>query len=135
MDTDKDFERSGVNAAFGMKDSHRMEQLGERADRMAEEAARKAKELKDQASDVVGSAKERASETYDRTREALNRTYDRALDYGRQNPGSAILMGFGAGIGVGLLLAGNVASRRRSGLLPSVATSLADIVYEVFDRR
>jgi ElaB/YqjD/DUF883 family membrane-anchored ribosome-binding protein len=132
---DQDFEKLGSNTAPGMTDSHRLEDLGERADRLADEAARKAQDLKDRASEAVGSAKERASETYDRTREALNRSYDRALDYGRQNPGSAILMGFGAGIGVGLLLAGSAASRRRSGLLPSVATSLADIVYEVFDRR
>ena len=132
---DKDFATLGGNATPGMRDSHRLENLGERADRITEEAARKAQELKDRASEAVDSAKEKASETYDRTRDTLNRSYDRALDYGRHNPGSAILMGFGAGIGVGLLLAGSAASRRRSGLLPSVATSLADIVYEVFDRR
>jgi ElaB/YqjD/DUF883 family membrane-anchored ribosome-binding protein len=135
MEPNKEFETSGVNPMPGMRDSHRLEHLGERADRMTDEAARKAQDLKERASEAVGSAKERASETYDRTRDALNRSYDRALDYGRQNPGSAILMGFGAGIGVGLLLAGSAAGRRRSGLLPSVATSLADIVYEVFDRR
>jgi ElaB/YqjD/DUF883 family membrane-anchored ribosome-binding protein len=132
---DQEFEKADVNATRGLTDSHRMENLGERADRLADEAARKAQDLKDRASEAAASAKERAAETYDRTRDALNRSYDRALDYGRQNPGSAILMGFGAGIGVGLLLAGSAASRRRSGLLPSVATSLADIVYEVFDRR
>src|SRR4029434_9800313 len=104
MEPEKDFETRGLNTMPGTKESHRLEHLGERADRMADEAARKAQDLKNRASEAVDSAKETSSEKYDRTKEALNRSYDRALDYGRQNPGTAILMGFGAGIGVGLIL-------------------------------
>jgi len=48
---------------------------------------------------------------YDRSSHAIHETYDQTLKYGRQNPGKAILIGFGIGIGFGMLLTG---SGRRS---------------------
>jgi ElaB/YqjD/DUF883 family membrane-anchored ribosome-binding protein len=136
METNKDFETPRAAAAnSGLEKSRRLENLGERADRLTDEVVGKAQDMKERASGALDGTREKVSETYDRTRDTLNRTYDRAVAYGRENPGTAILIGFGAGVGVGLLVAGGAARRSRSGILPAVATSLADIVYGVFDRR
>jgi ElaB/YqjD/DUF883 family membrane-anchored ribosome-binding protein len=139
METNKDFGTPGAASGIGGRTpqddrSRRLERLGDEAERLTEEAATAAQDLKDRASRKLDDAREALSDRYDRTRDTLNRTYDRALDYSRENPGTALLIGFGAGIGVGLLLAGSTV-RRRSGVLPVVANALTDIAYEVLERR
>src|ERR1051325_5680610 len=52
----------------------------------------------DKTSEVLGNA-------YDKTSEVLSNTYDKTVAYGRENPGTMSLIAFGAGIGVGVLLA------------------------------
>jgi hypothetical protein len=48
---------------------------------------------------------------YDKSARAINQTYDQAMDYGRNNPGKAVLIAFGAGIGLGMILLGSRRSR------------------------
>lgn len=55
--------------------------------------------------------KRTVSEAYDKTSQALSGTYDQAMAYSRENPGRAVLIAFGVGIGIGMLLVG---SSRRS---------------------
>ena len=50
---------------------------------------------------------------YDKTSGALSGTYTHAAKFGRQNPGKVSLITFGAGVGVGLLLAKALTPRRR----------------------
>ena len=53
-------------------------------------------------------------EAYDKTSEVLTNTYDQTMTYGRDNPGKLTLIAFGAGIGIGVLLASGFGGRRSS---------------------
>jgi hypothetical protein len=61
----------------------------------------------DRTSEVLGNA-------YDSTSKVLSNTYDKTMTYGRENPGTLTLIAFGAGIGIGLLLAGSFSGRSRT---------------------
>jgi hypothetical protein len=54
------------------------------------------------------------TQAYDKTAETLSQSYNQAMDYGRENPGKLTLIAFGAGIGIGLLLAGGFSGGRSS---------------------
>jgi ElaB protein len=54
------------------------------------------------------------SEAYDRTTEVLSNTYDKTVSYGRENPGTMTLIAFGAGIGIGMVMAGAFSGRSRT---------------------
>ena len=88
-----------------------------------------AKEAGRQAMDQT---KEVLSEAYDKTSKTLNATYGQAVEYGRKHPGQLTLIAFGAGIGIGLLLASAFNSRSR--FMPSVVNTLSDIATEIFRR-
>jgi len=79
-------------------------------------------------------AKQAVSSAYEKTAETLSNTYDQALEYGRANPGKLTLIAFGAGIGVGILLASGMTARssRTSRIIQPVVGALSEIAYEVF---
>ena len=86
-------------------------------------------------SEVVEQAKEVATDMYNRASKSLNQGVNQAKEYGRENPGAATLIAFGAGIGVGLLLAGSFtsSSRTRTGrIVPPVMNALSQIASEIF---
>ena len=87
-----------------------------------------------EANQVIDQAKQVATDVYNRTSKSLNEGYTQAVEYGRENPGTTLLIAFGAGIGVGLLLAGGFTSRgsRTSRILPPVMNALTEIATEVF---
>jgi len=85
--------------------------------------------------EVVEQAREAASDMYNRASKGLNQSYNQAMDYGRENPGTATLIAFGAGLGVGLLIAGSFtsSSRTRTGrIVPPVMNALSQIASEIF---
>jgi ElaB/YqjD/DUF883 family membrane-anchored ribosome-binding protein len=87
------------------------------------------------ATEVVDQAKQAVTDVYNRASKGLNESYTQAVDYGRENPGKTTLIAFGAGIGIGLLLAGSVGSSRNSRtsrILPPVMNALTEIAREVF---
>ena len=82
---------------------------------------------------IVNGVKETVSDAYDRTSKSLNEGYVKAIDYGRSNPGKMSLIMFGAGLGVGLLLAANNSGRSRRGrIIEPVMNALTDISRELF---
>jgi ElaB/YqjD/DUF883 family membrane-anchored ribosome-binding protein len=84
--------------------------------------------------EVVEQAKEVVNDVYNRASKKVNEGYNQAIDYGRENPGKATLIAFGAGLGLGLLLSGALLapSRSRSSrIVPSVLTALSDIASEI----
>ena len=97
----------------------------------AKETSRGA-EIADQTRQAVDQTKEVLSEAYDKTSKSVNATYGQAMEYGREHPGQLTLIAFGAGIGIGLLLASTFNSRSR--LMPSVVDALSGIATEVFRR-
>lgn len=97
-----------------------------------EEAKETGRQVMDQGKQVMDQTKEALSEAYDKTSKTLNATYGQAMEYGREHPGQLTLIAFGAGIGIGLLLASTFNSRSR--LMPSVVDALSGIATEIFRR-
>ncbi|HWP44606.1 MAG TPA: hypothetical protein VNO14_15270 [Blastocatellia bacterium] len=98
----------------------------QRAREMGREAARGAQQVYDQTRQTV-------SDAYGKTSETLSHTYDQAMNYGRQHPGQLTLIAFGAGIGVGLLLASSMSGRSRtSRIIEPVGQALTHIAAEIF---
>jgi ElaB/YqjD/DUF883 family membrane-anchored ribosome-binding protein len=81
---------------------------------------------------IVHDVKETMTEAYDRTARTLNDGYSRAVDYGRSNPGKTSLIIFGAGLGVGLLLANTGSRNRKRRIVTPVMNALTDIASQVF---
>jgi ElaB/YqjD/DUF883 family membrane-anchored ribosome-binding protein len=115
--------------------NRRLEDLGQGAERLADEAAGRAQELRDRAATALEDTKQQVSASYDRALHLLERGCDRMLDYGRRNPGTAILAGVGAGVALGFALAGGGERRGRAALLPAVAAALAAVADELAARR
>ena len=91
-------------------------------------------EMGNRAAEVMEQTKQAVADAYDRTSRSMQETYEQAIDYGRENPGKITLIAFGAGIGVGLLLASSFSSSRsRNGrIVAPVMTALSEIAVELF---
>jgi len=74
------------------------------------------------------------SDAYDKTSEVISNTYDQTMTYGRENPGKLTLIAFGAGIGIGILLASGVGGgRSRNGRFAEpIVTALSQVALEFF---
>src|SRR5215813_4209120 len=84
--------------------------------------------------ETINQAKQAVTGAYNRASQELSATYKQAMDYGRDNPGKLTLIAFGAGIGVGILLAGGVGSSRNrtDRIVPPVMNALSAIAAEIF---
>lgn len=62
----------------------------------------------------------------------LSNTYDQAMDYGKENPGKLTLIAFGAGIGIGVLLASGLTSgrSRSSRIGEPIVAALSQVAME-----
>jgi hypothetical protein len=86
--------------------------------------------------ETYAKTKQFVSDTYDKTTDVMNGAYQQVLVYGRQNPGTTILMAFGAGAGVGLLLAATGRNSRRSSYYGEpVVNAVSQIASGLFRRR
>lgn len=86
---------------------------------------------------IVDQAKHKVSEAYQQASRSVNETLGQAKEYSRENPGTATLVAFGVGVGVGVLLTSGVlnSSRSRSQrLVPPVMSALSEIAAELFRR-
>jgi ElaB/YqjD/DUF883 family membrane-anchored ribosome-binding protein len=102
-------------------------------------APQKAKELASEMSGrmeaAVDQTKRAVTDAYDKTSEVLSNTYNQTMDYGRENPGKVTLIAFGAGIGIGILLASGFAggrSTRTTRIAEPVVNALSQIAMEFF---
>ncbi len=74
-----------------------------------------------------------ADEAYRRASHGLNEAWEQAMDYGRENPGKSVMIAFGVGVGVGLLMANGFATRSRTRrLVPPVMNAISEIASEFF---
>ena len=85
---------------------------------------------------VVGEAKQAVNDAYGKTTEVLSNTYDQAMVYGKENPGKLTLIAFGAGIGIGVLLAsGFGGGRSRSSRIGEpIVGALSQVAMEFLRR-
>jgi len=88
----------------------------------------------ERASETMDQAKRKVGELYDSANKSLNQQYDRAVSYTRENPGTTTLIAFGAGVGVGMLLIGNITSSRsrRSRVIEPVMNAVSTLATELF---
>ena len=61
--------------------------------------AKQTQDIKDRANEVIDQTRNAVSNAYEQTSQTLGNTYDQAMSYGRDNPGTAMLIAFGAGVG------------------------------------
>jgi len=110
---------------------------GTAARETAERGAQKGAEIYDKTRENLNQAydrtKENLNQAYDRAAHSMQETWDQAVDYSRKNPGTASLIVFGAGIGVGMLIASNMTFRSRSQrIVPPIMRALSEIAGEYF---
>ena len=87
----------------------------------------------DSAQTAYEQTKQVVSDAYGKTSEVLTNTYDQAMTYGRENPGKLTLIAFGAGIGVGVLLASGFGGRSRtSRIAEPIVGALSQVAMEFF---
>jgi ElaB protein len=96
-------------------------------------APQRARQMGSEAQQAYDQTRQAVSDAYERTSETLSQTYDQAMSYGREHPGQLTLIAFGAGIGVGLLLATGFSGRSRSSrIIEPVGQALTQIAAEIF---
>src|SRR5262249_13588315 len=100
------------------------------------EAYDEIRERADEGKARVADAKRKIADAYDRTSETASRLYQDALDYGREHPGTAMLIAFGVGVGLGVMMSdGGRSPRYRRNVVPAIATAAAEAVLDIFDAR
>lgn len=87
-------------------------------------------------SEVAGQARETINHAYSRASRGMSDTWGQAMDYSKEHPGTATIVAFGAGIGLGIFLAGGLGgfqSRSRTRrLVPPVMDAISMITREFF---
>jgi hypothetical protein len=123
-----------INKGEFMESTKRSQEQGNPGGGNQATAARQAEEKTNGKTEVVDQAKQAVTEVYNRASKSLNESYTQAVDFGRENPGKTTLIAFGAGIGIGLLLAGSLTSSRgRTGrIVPPIMNALTEIATEIF---
>jgi uncharacterized protein YecT (DUF1311 family) len=92
----------------------------------ADSAARE--KVEERGAGMMDQAKLKAGQIYNQANRNLNEQYERVIGYGRRSPGKATLIAFGAGVSLGLLVAGRInARRRRSRLIEPVMNALSNL--------
>lgn len=82
--------------------------------------------------EVYGQAKEAVNDVYAKTAQAVSETYEKAKSYSTENPGKAMLIGLGVGVGLGFLLGANTHQSRASRFARPVVNALSEIAREFF---
>lgn len=105
--------------------------------RQAGAAPQRAREIASEVTSGVQSAYDQTvkavSGAYDKTSEVLTNTYDQTMTYGRDNPGKLTMIAFGAGIGIGVLLASGLGGRRRTARYTEpIVNALSQVALEFF---
>jgi ElaB/YqjD/DUF883 family membrane-anchored ribosome-binding protein len=98
-------------------------------------AAEAGTQLRDRATEVYDQTRKAVNEAYDKTTQAVSSTYDQTMTFGREHPGQLTLIAFGAGIGVGLLLASGGPRRRTGRYVEPAINALSEIALEFFRHR
>ncbi|MGA9767991.1 MAG: hypothetical protein WBV94_03055 [Blastocatellia bacterium] len=98
------------------------------------QAASATQRARETAQTAYDQTKQVVNDAYGKTSEVLTNTYDQAMVYGRENPGKLTLIAFGAGIGIGLLLAGSLGGgrSRTNRIAEPIVGALSQVALEFF---
>jgi ElaB/YqjD/DUF883 family membrane-anchored ribosome-binding protein len=89
-----------------------------------------AENIMNQTAHTYHETKRKMGQAYDRSAHAIEQTYDQAMDYGRNNPGKTVLIAFGVGLGVGMLLLGSSRRSRMSRYGEPIVNALSNMAME-----
>ena len=102
----------------------------EEMNRPNEPGASPAQDLLNKGQKAFDETKRAVGAAYDRSSHAIQQTYGEAIEYGRNNPGKAILIAFGIGVGIGVLLAGSNHRSRVSRYGEPIVSALSKVARE-----
>jgi ElaB/YqjD/DUF883 family membrane-anchored ribosome-binding protein len=95
-----------------------------------EHGSSSAENILNQTAQTYQETKRKVGRAYDRSAQAIEQTYDHAMDYGRNNPGKTVMIAFGVGLGVGMLLLGSSRRSRMSRYGEPIVNALSNIAIE-----
>lgn len=84
------------------------------ADKVSNAANAEREQVEGRGAEIFDQAKQKVADAYDQTSKSVTEQYEKALDYGRENPGTTVLIALGVGVGIGVMLAGSFSGSRRS---------------------
>jgi ElaB/YqjD/DUF883 family membrane-anchored ribosome-binding protein len=92
-------------------------------------------EARARVSEMAGQARDTINQAYTRASRSMNDTWGQAMDYSKDHPATATLVAFGAGVGLGLFLAGSFGgfqsrSRRTWRIVPPVMDAISLVTRE-----
>ena len=113
---------------------HLFSSPGSATEKAAQAARAAGDQISDAAAEKLGQAKQMVGDVYDQVNKTVTEKYNQAVDFGRDNPGKTTLIAFGVGIGVGLLMMGNLRRSRRSRgrVVEPVVNALSTLACELF---
>jgi len=82
--------------------------------------------------EILGRAEDAVSDAYDKTSRKVSETYDSARNYSNENPGKAVLIALGIGVGLGVLLCSGSRRSRTGRFAEPVINALSDIALTFF---
>jgi ElaB/YqjD/DUF883 family membrane-anchored ribosome-binding protein len=95
-----------------------------------------AQRAKERVSEMADQARDTINQAYTRASRGMNDTWDQAMDYSKDHPATAALVAFGAGVGIGLFIAGSLGGfqsrSRTSRIVPPVMNAISEIAREFF---
>jgi ElaB/YqjD/DUF883 family membrane-anchored ribosome-binding protein len=89
-----------------------------------------AQSILERGAEAYGQAEKAVSEVSDKTAQAVSETYEQAKNYSRKNPGKAILIALGIGVGLGFLFGASSRHSRTGRIARPVVNALSDIALE-----
>jgi ElaB/YqjD/DUF883 family membrane-anchored ribosome-binding protein len=91
-----------------------------------------AQSILERGAEVYEQAEQAVNDVYDKTAQTVNETYEHAKSYSTENPGKAILIALGIGVGLGFLLGASSRRSRTGRFAQPVVNALSDIALEFF---
>ncbi len=103
-------------------------------DKVSDAAHAVREQVADRGAEIIDQAKQKVSEAYEQTSKGVTDQYEKAMGYGRENPGKTTLIAFGIGVGVGVLLVGNLSGSRSrtSRVVEPVMSAVSTLARELF---
>ena len=89
-----------------------------------------AQSILERGAEAYGQAEKAVSEVSDKTAKAVSETYEQAKSYSRNNPGKAILIALGIGVGLGFLFGASSRHSRTGRIARPVVNALSDVALE-----
>jgi ElaB/YqjD/DUF883 family membrane-anchored ribosome-binding protein len=141
MESNKNLtEQSKTTGGTANKPSIGQSSIGTSTSGHASSAPQRARDIASDVSSGVQTAydqtRKAVGEAYEKTSEVLTNTYDQTMTYGRENPGKLTMIAFGAGIGIGILLASGLGGgrSRNARFAEPIVGALSQVALELFRR-